>query len=367
MSTPSKLDTSCPPLSTLKLPRLLASVPPTSKHTEISAPPTLPHNTSAFSTMNNVNDSYQQDMPNTETTVKPLPNKRGRKPLTTMPSAKKHYQNLKNQRAFRQRRANYVQELEEKATTFEKLYNDVLKENKILKEKLRSLKRQYSTDCEENEDCEENDGCDSEQKCKKAPANKKGTNSSCKVVKRMDDDDDVASCDENSTIQSPRACVQTSCHKPNSVSYDPSTNQKLPSLTPDTLPSINFNRQPKHQQVESHPSLSIEDIIMKEPLFCTTEEGDLCFCDPSHNSPNHDCKKLIVPQQFVAQYTNSIYSTLPKSPLNSSSEWQQEDIYYAQSPSPTSTTSLATDESTLPRNHPLNLNWILDTPEEDTS
>ncbi|CAG8470415.1 10366_t:CDS:1 [Cetraspora pellucida] len=347
MSTPSKLDTSYPPFSTLKLPRLLASVPPTSKHPEISTPTTLSHNTSTFSTMNDVNNSYQQAMPNTETTVKPLPNKRGRKPLTTMPSAKKHYQNLKNQRAFRQRRATYVQELESKAATFERLYNEVLKENKILKERLTLLERRCSTGCEEN------NGCTNEQKCKKTSTNKKSTNSCC-----MDDDqvvEDVASCDEKSTIQSPRAYVQTSYH-----------NQNLPSLKSDTLPSIEFNDKP-HQKVESHSSLSI-DVVMKEPLFCTTKEGDLCFCDPSDESLNNDGKRLIVPKQFITHYTNSVCSTLPisASPFNQSNEWQQENNYYAQSPSSTSTTSAA-DESTSPRNHPLDLNWILQKPREEPS
>ncbi|CAG8771518.1 13895_t:CDS:1 [Gigaspora margarita] len=373
MSIPSKLDTSCPPHSTIKLPRILASVPPTLKHPEISAPTTLSHNASTFSAMNNVNNSYQPAMPTTETEVRSSPNKRGRKPLTTMPSAKKHYQNLKNQRAFRQRRANYVQELESKASTYERLYNEALKENKLLKERLKLLERRYSVDCEET------DRCANEQKCNKISANKKSTSSCCNVVdttiytvKRIEDDqvvEDVASCDDKSTAQSTRAYVPTSYHKPNGVSYNPSTNQNLPSLTPDTLPSINFNKQPQLQQLESHTPLSVEDFVMKEPLFCTTEEGDLCFCDPS-KGPSDSKGRLVIPKHLVSHYADSVYSVNPviPSPFNKSSDWQQKNNCCAQSSlSPMSTNSSMTDESTFPRNHPLDLNWILDTPRGEPS
>ncbi|CAG8622993.1 5508_t:CDS:1 [Dentiscutata heterogama] len=367
MSIPSKLDTSCPPLSTIKLPRILASVPPTLKHPEISTPTTLSHNASAFSAMNHVNNSYQQAMPTTETAGKSSPNKRGRKPLTTMPSAKKHYQNLKNQRAFRQRRADYVQELESKASTYERLYNELLKENKILKERLAMLERRHSTDCEGT------DRCTNEQKGNKISTNKKSTSSCCNVVdttiytvKRIEDDqvvEDVASCDEKSTVQSTRAYVQTSYHKPDGVSYNPSTNQNLPSLTPDTLPSINFNEQPQFQQLENHTP---EDFVMKEPLFCTTEEGDLCYCDPSKDSSKSDSGKIIISKEFVSQYANSIRSTHPgtTNPFNKSNEWQPKHDCCAQSLSPMSTNPSTADESTFTRNHPLDLNWILDAPRE---
>ncbi|CAG8657552.1 181_t:CDS:2 [Ambispora leptoticha] len=73
---------------------------------------------------------------------KPVPNKRGRKPLTTMPSTKKHIQNLTNQRAFRQRRENYIRNLETKATTLEYLYSQAQEEIKNLKEQLGSMRKQ---------------------------------------------------------------------------------------------------------------------------------------------------------------------------------------------------------------------------------
>ncbi|KAG9299401.1 hypothetical protein G9A89_014050 [Geosiphon pyriformis] len=73
---------------------------------------------------------------------KPVPNKRGRKPLTTMPSTKKHIQNLTNQRAFRQRRENYVRTLESKATNLEYLYAQAQEEIKTLKKQLGLLKKQ---------------------------------------------------------------------------------------------------------------------------------------------------------------------------------------------------------------------------------
>ncbi|CAG8569179.1 2290_t:CDS:2 [Ambispora gerdemannii] len=73
---------------------------------------------------------------------KPVPNKRGRKPLTTMPSTKKHIQNLTNQRAFRQRRENYIRTIESRASTLEYLYSQAQEEIKSLKEQLGSMRKQ---------------------------------------------------------------------------------------------------------------------------------------------------------------------------------------------------------------------------------
>jgi hypothetical protein len=80
---------------------------------------------------------------------KPVPNKRGRKPLTTMPSTKKHIQNLTNQRAFRQRRENYIRNLEHKAQNLEILYAQAQEEIKSLKEQLGVCKKQFP-ECSRN-------------------------------------------------------------------------------------------------------------------------------------------------------------------------------------------------------------------------
>ncbi|CAG8629579.1 9356_t:CDS:1, partial [Scutellospora calospora] len=205
----------------------------------------------------------------------------------------------------------------------------------------------------------------------KIPSNKKSSNPCCNVVnstkcavKRMDEDDekdqvveDSESCDEKSTGEH----VQTSYHKPNGISYYPSTIQNSPSFTPDTIPSMKHNKQPQLLQLESRQSFSINDLIlkdadeiMKDPIFCTTGEGDICFCDPDKEG-----ERLIISKEIV-QYTASIYDTTL--PLNKSCGLQQDSGYCAQSPPTSSTTSSTADKS---RNHHFDLNWILHTSRED--
>ncbi|RHZ47636.1 hypothetical protein Glove_575g18 [Diversispora epigaea] len=94
--------------------------------------------------------SCQQTIPVTPV-GRPTPNKRGRKPLATMPVAKKHIQNLNNQRAFRQRRDHYLKNLEVSAKKFEQeaknlgiLYSRAQNEIKSLKEKLALFEKQIS-------------------------------------------------------------------------------------------------------------------------------------------------------------------------------------------------------------------------------
>ncbi|CAG8840567.1 23155_t:CDS:1, partial [Racocetra persica] len=61
-------------------------------------------------------------------------NKRGRKPLPTMPSEKRHF-------AFRERKKTYVRDLETKASKFEALYTESLTEIKSLKERAAFLEK----------------------------------------------------------------------------------------------------------------------------------------------------------------------------------------------------------------------------------
>ncbi|CAG8554953.1 19883_t:CDS:1 [Dentiscutata erythropus] len=77
-------------------------------------------------------------------TGKPVPNRRGRKRLATMPSNKKHKQNLTNQRAFRERRENYLRSLESKVEMYEKAYAEYQSENRLLKEEVANLKRRLA-------------------------------------------------------------------------------------------------------------------------------------------------------------------------------------------------------------------------------
>ncbi|CAG8821758.1 4559_t:CDS:1, partial [Dentiscutata erythropus] len=68
-------------------------------------------------------------------------NKRGRKPLPTMPKEKRHFRNLVNQRAFRERKKNYVHDLETRASKFETMYNESQSEIKSLKERVALLEK----------------------------------------------------------------------------------------------------------------------------------------------------------------------------------------------------------------------------------
>ncbi|GET04952.1 PAP1-domain-containing protein [Rhizophagus clarus] len=76
---------------------------------------------------------------------KPMPNRRGRKPLSTMPLGKKHVQNLTNQRAFRQRKENYIRNLEIKASQLEMLYNSAQNEIKTLNDRITILEKRLAS------------------------------------------------------------------------------------------------------------------------------------------------------------------------------------------------------------------------------
>ncbi|GET61854.1 hypothetical protein GLOIN_2v1580086 [Rhizophagus irregularis DAOM 181602=DAOM 197198] len=59
---------------------------------------------------------YQQQTLNLHPAGKPMPNRRGRKPLATMPLGSKKARSEPNQqRAFRQRKENYIRNLELRA------------------------------------------------------------------------------------------------------------------------------------------------------------------------------------------------------------------------------------------------------------
>ncbi|PKY54392.1 hypothetical protein RhiirA4_501345 [Rhizophagus irregularis] len=74
-----------------------------------------------------------------------MPNRRGRKPLATMPLGKKHVQNLTNQRAFRQRKENYIRSLELRASDLEMLYNSARDEIKTLNDRIAMLEKRLAS------------------------------------------------------------------------------------------------------------------------------------------------------------------------------------------------------------------------------
>ncbi|CAB4477865.1 unnamed protein product [Rhizophagus irregularis] len=87
----------------------------------------------------------QQQTLNLHPIGKPMPNRRGRKPLATMPSGKKHVQNLTNQRAFRQRKENYIRSLELRASDLEMLYNSARDEIKTLNDRIAMLEKRLTS------------------------------------------------------------------------------------------------------------------------------------------------------------------------------------------------------------------------------
>ncbi|CAB5379918.1 unnamed protein product [Rhizophagus irregularis] len=110
----------------------------------------------------------QQQTLNLHPAGKPMPNRRGRKPLATMPlapfsaynagqirwvpvfgvlnnSQKKRVQNLTNQRAFRQRKENYIRNLELRALDLEVLYNSAQDEIKTLNDRIAMLEKRLTS------------------------------------------------------------------------------------------------------------------------------------------------------------------------------------------------------------------------------
>ncbi|CAG8710671.1 19431_t:CDS:2 [Rhizophagus irregularis] len=74
--------------------------------------PTSSWSSSSTSTNPIIPNAQQNDNATQQQTTNKPQNKRGRKPLSSMPTTKKHIQNLNNQRAFRQRRETYIQQVD---------------------------------------------------------------------------------------------------------------------------------------------------------------------------------------------------------------------------------------------------------------
>ncbi|CAG8580595.1 16338_t:CDS:2 [Funneliformis caledonium] len=281
---------------------------------------------------------------------KPMPNKRGRKPLSKMPETKKHIQNLTNQRAFRRRKEDYVRTLETKATTYEILYTEAQSHIKSLRERLALLQR------------------------------------------RLDKTQESNKCDASIFSQSIEE-TQQMCESNSYRSNERQSNEEIPIDVEMSDGTYGGNQDE-----------SIEDII-RDPLFCDTKEGDLCFCepvsiedltkDPSQLSSSNDSfgsyyldhkarKRLwIIPSGAVSQCatpttpSQTIFSNFTtcndsqpsrencptiSSPERSDSQWQlqenDEQCNFSSPPLSPSTTP-STSNFTQPQHHPLNLKWIL--------
>ncbi|CAB4379966.1 unnamed protein product [Rhizophagus irregularis] len=87
----------------------------------------------------------QQQTLNLQPIGKPMPNRRGGKPLATMPLDKKHVQNLTNQRTFRQSKKNYIRSLELRTSNLEVLYTSAKNEIKTLNDRIAMLEKRLAS------------------------------------------------------------------------------------------------------------------------------------------------------------------------------------------------------------------------------
>ncbi|RIA98972.1 hypothetical protein C1645_748192 [Glomus cerebriforme] len=266
---------------------------------------------------------------------RPSQNKRGRKPLSKMPDTKKHIQNLTNQRAFRRRREDYVRTLEQKATTYEILYNEAQNNVKMLREKLTSLERRLA----------------------KAQENKCGGNMSCNKSTYREN----GTSDMNGTYNGNRLSAMSS------FSLNEQRYQQKPGSPTNSTKSVE----------------SVEDII-NNPVFCETKNGDLCFCesvdglavgsiekDQSKLSPCYieqkEGKRMwIIPKESI--YNDSSQNSreyCPTLPLPEQSQWPSQrrlETYFTPSPSP-----IEPSAPNYTPHHPLNLGMILGDNHNDES
>ncbi|CAB5371201.1 unnamed protein product [Rhizophagus irregularis] len=291
------------------------------------------------------NWTQQTQLPiNLPTTCQPMSsmskqNKRGRKPLSKMPETKKHIQNLTNQRAFRRRREDYVRTLENKATTYEILYNEAQNDIKLLRDRLNLLERRLAN--------AQTQGNQNDKLC------------------------------NTSVYQESDAPGDTSI---SNGTYD---GNRLSAVS-----SFSFNEQ-RYQQKPSSPTKSVESVedIINNPVFCETKEGDLCFCETVEEFPvdniekdqtqlspcyiNHEGKRMwIIPKKSISQYSCNESSQTsreccPTLPLPEQSQWssqQPQENYFSSSPSP-----IEPSPPNYTQHHPLNLRLILGDNHSDES
>ncbi|CAI2176279.1 15755_t:CDS:2 [Funneliformis geosporum] len=331
----------------LPIPRL-----PTSTHPYIS---------DATQQTDDINKRIQQP------TNKPS-NKRGRKPLSSMPTTKKHIQNLINQRAFRQRREFYIRSLETRASEYEELFKDAQEEIESLKEKVALLEKQVAD--EEGINC----------------CNHSIVNNSGKKEKQVADEEGINCCNHsianNSDIgyNSP-----TNCDDQQSQSGECFT-----TFTTNSSPitsSFSFNRlDTQTSQISCGlPSIDTIDNIIRDPIFCETKEGDLCYCEPgddlvdeirtttstttiemdkslSDNKHSTAKRVWILPTSVSPLYPNFVttddYS--PDGEDTSSTQWYQD--YFSPE---VSSAVVSTTANSFNQFNPLNLKWILGNVQDD--
>ncbi|CAB4397661.1 unnamed protein product [Rhizophagus irregularis] len=314
--------------------------------------PTSSWSSSSTSTNPIIPNAQQNDNATQQQTTNKPQNKRGRKPLSSMPTTKKHIQNLNNQRAFRQRRETYIHTLENKASKFEGLLKVARNELESLKERVALLEEQV--DIEERINICNNVG--------DLQMSSTAVNDENIRTHNIVHDDDTNSFNDNN-INNDNS--NTGC-----CGDQQSQNSRCftPFATTNTPPPFSFNDQ--HRLINQPPQIScsvpmlppLESIgSIRDPIFCETKDGNLCFCEPI-NDQNITTTTTTTTTTGTDKCSNDksvtdkrmwILPTIPSSLYSNYSpnlELPHQQNYF----SPVSSVVTTTNSF-----YPLNLKWIL--------
>nr|CAG8515672.1 6613_t:CDS:2 [Entrophospora candida] len=340
------------------------------------------------------NNSLNVTFPICEQSVNPKniigkPTKRGRKPLSIMPSAKKHIQNLTNQRAFRQRRETYRKTLETKNTELEAKLNEAKIEIESLRKKVASLEKQIGS---------ANSGtafCDNSAGGYVNFGNNINTSSHLYHDRTVDNSCcDIIGTSDSTNMLFSSSLMDEDTHFFRNLENDDDNNNSYQLLgQPKDIQIMTLNPG-KHEFItRAHNTPETVDDIIQNRLFCDTKRGDLCLCEPASddlmtttddnieedNNGDKAGRIWIVPKEIVQQCissetplyssttglnnnlnNNNTYNINPlSSPIDSSSSaTNQWEGFYSQS-SPTSIYPQPSPSPLTPIDLPPHYKWVL--------
>ncbi|CAG8630958.1 867_t:CDS:2 [Funneliformis mosseae] len=285
---------------------------------------------------------------------KPIPNKRGRKPLTTMPSTKKHIQNLANQRAFRQRRDNYVKNLESKVLDLERQHSSAQNEIKNLRDEVEMLRKKLdSSRSTRNEAMKNADNRDSGTRYG-------GIVGSAMYQAIIEDSQNECDAIMNDVNQTPNGIY---IHQP-TISYNeqqPQYNQikvvrQLNQLKENKL-SLSYKRSKPGSFPNTSNSNSIESVdeIIHSPLFCDPKGSNICFSESINGDLGLSGAKISSQIPTIDSMGKYIFGQKTSISQRDNQSWIHQNHPYF-NPPPTVTTTVGTS---FTQHHPLNLKWIL--------
>ncbi|GBB87324.1 hypothetical protein RclHR1_13770002 [Rhizophagus clarus] len=273
---------------------------------------------------------------------KPMPNRRGRKPLSTMPLGKKHVQNLTNQRAFRQRKENYIRNLEIKASQLEMLYNSAQNEIKTLNDRITILEKRLASSRSIRSEAIKNVN-------NRDPNTHYGGIVDSAIYQAIMDNHTIY--DENK--DGPCDVIMNDVSQ---IDLNDNINNSLASSTTRTSSSSNaiYIRASNDYPTTTSNDISLQQISKDSDLFCdpiTTSDERIWIA--STNTPTSSSLYPTFVASNPSQGTRENGPTFPP-PQDSESQWIQP--YFSQASTTITTAS----------HHRLNLKWILsDAPNEE--